>query len=60
MTFRPLNSYYKRSDWETCLSERFSEAQTSKLWNKERHAAEVYRNGAKLNYIHPPRFYQKS
>ena len=35
MKFWPLNPYYKRPDWETWLSERFSEALTSKLWNKK-------------------------
>ena len=39
------------------LSESFSEA----LFEiKEMHAAKTYRNGAKLNYIHPLWFYQKS
>ena len=33
--FWPLNTYYKRSDWKTWLAERFSEALTSKLWNKK-------------------------
>ena len=50
MKFWP-NPYYKRSDWKTWSAERFSEALTSKLWNKKIHAAEAYRNGAKLNYI---------
>ena len=36
MTFWPLNSYYKRSDWKTWLAERFSEALTFKLWNKKK------------------------
>ena len=55
MKFWPLNPYYKRSDIKTWLSARFSEALTSKLWNeKKRHAAECYRNGAKLNYVKPP------
>ena len=27
---------------------------------KKMHAAEAYRNGAKLNYVHPMWFYQKS
>ena len=35
-------------------AERLSEALTSKLWNKKIHAAEAYRNVAKLNYVHPP------
>ena len=35
MTFWPLNPYYKRSEGQTCLWERFSEALTSKLWNKK-------------------------
>ena len=35
MKFCPLNPYYKRSDLKTCLSERFSEAPLSKLWNKK-------------------------
>ena len=35
MKFWPLNPYYKRSDWKTWLAERFSEALTSKLWNKK-------------------------
>ena len=35
MKFWPLNPYYKRSVWKTWLSERFSEALTSKLWNKK-------------------------
>ena len=60
MKFWPLNPYYKRSDRKTWLSERFSEALTSKLWNKKIHAAEAYRDGAKLNYIQPLWFYQKS
>ena len=60
MKFWPLNSYYKRSDWKIWLAERYSEALTSKLWNKKKiHAAEAYRNGAKLNYVHPLWFYQK-
>ena len=32
---------------------------TSKLWNEKMYFAEAYRNGAKLNYIHPLWFYQK-
>ena len=56
MTFWPLNLYYRRSDWGTWLSETFPEALTSKLWNKKKiHAAEAYRNGAKLNYVNPPK-----
>ena len=35
MKFWPLNPYEKRSEWKTQLSERFSEALTSKLWNKK-------------------------
>ena len=35
MKFWPLNPYYKRFDWKTWLSERFSEAPTIKLWNKQ-------------------------
>ena len=53
MEFCRLNPYYKGSDWKTWLSERFSEALTSKLWNKKKHAAEDYRNGVKSNYVHP-------
>ena len=34
------------------VSERFSEALTSKLSN-EKNAVEAYRNGVKLNYFHP-------
>ena len=49
--FWPLDPYYKRSDWKIWLAERFSEAVTSKLWNKKK---QVYRNGAELNYIHQP------
>ena len=61
MKFWPLNPYYKRSDWKTWLAEKFSEALTSKLWKKKKiHAAEAYRNGVKLNHIHPLWFYQKS
>ena len=33
--FWPSNPYYRRSDWKTWLSERFSEALTSKLWSKK-------------------------
>ena len=54
MKFWPLNSYYMRSDWKIWLAKRFYEALTSKLWNKKIHAAEACRNGAKLNYVHPP------
>ena len=60
MKLWPLNPYYKRSNWKTWLSERFSKAVTSKLWNKKLHVAEAYRNGAKLNYVHPLCFYKKS
>ena len=60
MKFWPLKPYYKRSDWTTWLSERFSKAVTSKLWNKTVYVAEAYRNGAKLNYVLPLWFYQKS
>ena len=35
MKFWPLNPFHKRSDWKTWLSERFSEALTSKLWNEK-------------------------
>ena len=35
MTFCLLNPYYKISEGKTWLSERFSEAPTSKLWNKK-------------------------
>ena len=53
MTFWPLNPYCKRSNWKTWLSERFSEAVTSKLWNNKKiHPSKAYRNGAKLNYAH--------
>ena len=34
MKFWPYN---KRSDWKTSLAERFSEALTSKLWNKKKY-----------------------
>ena len=51
--------HYKRSDWKTWLSKRFPKALTSKLWNEKIYFAEAYRNGAKLNYIHPLWFYQK-
>ena len=60
MEFWPWNSSYKRSDWKIWLAERFSEALTSKIWNKKIHAAKAYRNGAKLNYVHPLWLYQKS
>ena len=30
-------SYNKRSNWKTSLAERFSEALTSKLWNKKKY-----------------------
>ena len=33
--FWPINPYYKRSNWKTWPSESFSEALTSKLWNKK-------------------------
>ena len=50
----PLNPYYKRCNLKTWQSERYSEALTSKLWSKKTiHAAEAYKNGAKLNYVHP-------
>ena len=49
MKFWPLNPYYKRSDWKTWLAERFSEALTSKLWNKKNTCCQsLRRNGAKL------------
>ena len=52
--FWPLNPYYKRCNLKTWQSERYSEALTSKLWSKKTiHAAEAYKNGAKLNYVHP-------
>ena len=54
MKFWPLNPYYERSDWNIWLSERFSEALTSKLWNKEMHGAGAYTNRVKLNYVEPP------
>ena len=54
MKISPLNTCYKRPNWKTWLSQRFYEALTSKLWNKKIHAAKAYRNGAKLNYVHPP------
>ena len=53
MKFWPLHPYYKRSNWKTWPSERFSEVLTSKLWNKK-NTYKAYRNGAKLNYIHSP------
>ena len=34
-------------------AERFSEALTSKLWNKKTHAAKAYKNRAKLNMFTP-------
>ena len=55
MKFWPLNPYHKRSDWKTWLTESFSEAPTSKLQNNKKiPAVEACRNGAKLNYVHPP------
>ena len=42
------------------MSKSLAEALTSKLLNKKIHAVETCRNGAKLNYIHPLWFYQKS
>ena len=57
--FWPLNPYYKRSDWKIWLSERFSEAVTSKHWDKKIHPAKPW-NGAKLNYVHPPFGFIKS
>ena len=60
MKFWPLNPYYKRSNWKTWLSERFFETLTSKLWNNKKiHAAEAYRNGPKLNYVHLPKVLSK-
>ena len=55
--FWPLNPYYKKSNWKTCLSKRFSEAVSPKLWHKKIHAAEAYRNGEKLKYYVHPGFY---
>ena len=61
MKFRTLNLlYYKRSDWKTWLSERFSEALTGKLWNKKNKGYRAFRNGVKLNYIEPPYGFIKS
>ena len=37
MKFWPLNPSYKKSDWKTWLSERFSEALTTKFWNKKQY-----------------------
>ena len=55
MKFWPSDSYYKRSDWKLWLSERFSEAlNLSYEIKKKMHAAEGYKNGSKLKYIHPP------
>ena len=59
MKFWPLNPYEKRSDWQTQLSERFSEALTSKFWNEKMYADEAYRNGLKLNYVQPPMILSK-
>ena len=50
MAFKPLLQEIQLKPW---LLERVSEALTSKLWNKNIHAVEAYRNGAKLNYVHP-------
>ena len=52
LAFKPLLQEW--SDEKTWLSERFSEALTSKLWNKKIHAVKAYRNGAKFNYIYSP------
>ena len=49
LTFKPLLQEIQLKN----LSESFSKALTFKLWNKKMHAAETYRNGAKLNYIYP-------
>ena len=35
MKFWPLNFYYNRSNWKIWLPEKFSDALTSKLWNKK-------------------------
>ena len=37
MKFWALNSYYNRSDWKIWQVQRFSEALTSKLYNKKKY-----------------------
>ena len=54
-TVLPINSYYQRSDWKTWLSERSSEALTSKFWNKTKYML-VKLTKMKRNWIIFPPF----
>ena len=54
MKFWPLNSYYKRSDSKVWLAEDFLKLKKLSFEIKKKiHVAEAYRNGVKLNYVHP-------
>ena len=54
MKFWPLNPYYKRSDWKTWLAERFSEALTSKLWNKKNTCCRSLQKWSEIELCSPP------
>ena len=60
MTFWPLNSYYKRSSWKIWLSERSSEALTSKLWNKKNTCYRSLQKWSEIELYSPPVFLSKS
>ena len=49
LAFKPL-LHYKRYDWKTWLSERFSEALTSKLWNKENTCWRTLQKWSQIEY----------
>ena len=50
-----INPYYKRSNWKTWLSERFSsEALTSKLWNKKSTCCWSLQKWGKIELYSPP------
>ena len=54
MKFWPLNSYYNRSNWKTRLSERFSDALTSKLWNKKKTCCGGLQKWSEVELYSPP------
>ena len=49
LAFKPLLPEIRLKNLTSRI--RFSEALTSKLWNKKKYTAKAYRNGAKLNCI---------
>ena len=60
MKFWPLTSYYKRSNWKTWLSERSSEALTSKLWNKKNTCCRSLQKWSEIELYSPPMVLSKT